>query len=167
MTALYQQLLQDTFEGSSLLSSLHFLTAVTLGLLKLLLICPSCFRRLLPRHLETAPSRAHQLRGDLVQAARISVARTPHVPPPAMGQAVCQELEGELMSRVISSAPSSLRTPTGSSLALLSHFPTSQSLSDFLPLCTCTAFCEIPSRLCLSSPNLSTSLYPQPWSRNY
>lgn len=84
-----------------------------------------------------------------------------------MGQAVCQELEGELMSRVISSAPSSLRTPTGSSLALRSHVPTSQSLPDFLPLCTRTAFCEIPSRLCLSSPNLSTSLHHQPWSRNY
>lgn len=61
MTALYQQLLQDTFEGSSLLSSLHFLTAVSLGLLKLLLICPSCSRRLLPHHLETAPSRACDL----------------------------------------------------------------------------------------------------------
>ena len=43
MTALYQQLLQDTLEGSSLSGPLHCLTAVSLGLLILLLLCPRSF----------------------------------------------------------------------------------------------------------------------------
>lgn len=51
--------------------------------------------------------------------------------------------------------------PLGSSLALLTQSPISQSLLDFLPPDTRTAFCEIPLHLCLGSPNLSTSLYHQ------